>query len=261
MLAVVTDDPVTLSKSQIDRLGDRLRQQTPTEVDLRLLHQYRRSFGDAYESVVATIRQEIGLEPTGRPAKSTPSIIEKLLRERVRLSQVQDIAGCRVVVHDIPAQERALKQLLNVFPRATIVDRRQQSSHGYRAVHLIVRLGARPIEIQLRTTLEHRWAELSEKLSDVWEHDIKYGGGRPPIRRALDETSQSVQRIEQRETKLHEFNDAVREGRAQLLRDLSPEEVQSAETSALSIATELAKARQELFAMFDRLLAIFTKAH
>ena len=85
-----------LSKNQINRLGDRLRTDDVGESDLRLLDNYRRSFTDAYEDVVARIRDQLGLEPTGRPAKSKTSIIEKLRRERTRLSRMQDIAGCRV---------------------------------------------------------------------------------------------------------------------------------------------------------------------
>ena len=68
-----------LSKTQIDRLGDRLRKDDITEADLRLLDEYRRSFGKAYELVVGAIQSELGLEPTGRPTKSTTSISEKLL--------------------------------------------------------------------------------------------------------------------------------------------------------------------------------------
>lgn len=67
-----------LSKNQIDRLGDRLRKGDISEHDLRLLDSYRLSFGNAYEYVVGQIRDQLKLEPTGRPAKSTKSIIEKL---------------------------------------------------------------------------------------------------------------------------------------------------------------------------------------
>ena len=74
------------SKSQIDRLGNRLRKGDIEEADLRLLDDYRRSFGDAYELVVGAIQTELGLQPTGRPAKSTTSISEKLNRESIRLS-------------------------------------------------------------------------------------------------------------------------------------------------------------------------------
>ena len=61
-----------VSKTQLDRLGDRLRKDDISEADLRLLDQFRRSFSDAYETVVGRIRCELVLEPTGRPAKSTP---------------------------------------------------------------------------------------------------------------------------------------------------------------------------------------------
>jgi len=45
-----------ISKTQIDRLGDRLRKGSVTDSDLRLLDQYRRSFSEAYEMVTAAIR-------------------------------------------------------------------------------------------------------------------------------------------------------------------------------------------------------------
>ena len=73
-----------LSKTQIDRLGDRLKKGFPSDDDLRLLDEYRLSFGAAYNLVIRTIRDKLHLEPTGRPAKSTSSIAEKLLRESIR---------------------------------------------------------------------------------------------------------------------------------------------------------------------------------
>ena len=92
---------IEISKTQIDRLGERLKKGNITEEDLRLLDEYRRSFTKAYETVVGIIRNEVTLEPTGRPAKSTSSISDKLRREHIRLTQIQDIAGCRLVVTDI----------------------------------------------------------------------------------------------------------------------------------------------------------------
>lgn len=88
---------VELTKTQIDRLGDRLRQDV-SETDLKLLDSYRKSFGSAYGNAIKIIQEKLKLQPTGRPAKSTISIVDKLRRETSRLSQVQDIAGCRIVV-------------------------------------------------------------------------------------------------------------------------------------------------------------------
>lgn len=126
-----------ISKTQIDRLGDRLRKESITDSDLRLLDEYRRSFSTAYGTVVGSVRRQLGLEPTGRPAKSTTSIAEKLRRESIRLSQIQDIAGCRLLVSDITEQDRVVSSLVGLFPGSSVVDRRQRPSHGYRAVHVI----------------------------------------------------------------------------------------------------------------------------
>ena len=112
-----------VSKTQIDRLGDRLKGGPHTESDLRLLDDYRRSFGEAYEAVVQAIRQR-GEFPTGRLAKSTLSITEKLRRESLRLSQMQDIAGCRVVVGNVVEQEQFVASLITDFPKASLIDRR-----------------------------------------------------------------------------------------------------------------------------------------
>src|SRR5207247_6581709 len=103
-----------ISKTQIDRLGDRLKLGPHAESDLRLLDNYRRSFGEAYEAVVRTIRQR-GEFPTGRLAKSTLSIVEKLRRESLRLSQMQDIAGCRVVVVNVVEQEQLVASIKTDF--------------------------------------------------------------------------------------------------------------------------------------------------
>ena len=100
-----------VSKSQIDRLGDRLRTADINEEDFRLLDHYRLSFREAFEFVVRRIRDDLGFEPTGRPAKSTTSISEKLRRETIRLTQIQDIAGCRIVTPDILEQELVVIEL------------------------------------------------------------------------------------------------------------------------------------------------------
>jgi len=185
-----------LSKHQIDRLGDRLRKADISDDDLRLLDSYRRSFTEAYEAVVGQIRNQLGLEPTGRPAKSTTSISEKLRRESIRLSQMQDIGGCRLIVEGIGKQDEVTAQLRSLFDKTIIVDRRDHPSHGYRAVHVIVGYRGKLIEIQIRTGLQHLWAELSEKLSDVVDNAIKYGSGNEEIVSVLANLSQDTMNIE-----------------------------------------------------------------
>ena len=193
-----------LSNTQIDRLGDRLRQGSPSESDLILLDGYRRSFGEAYDIVVRTIRDRLQLESTGRPAKSTSSLIEKLHRESIRLSQVQDISGCRVVVTDVAEQARVIASLESNFPGASVVDRKENPSYGYRAVHVIARFSGKLIEIQVRSMLQHIWAELSEKHADVIDPDIKYGGGPEIVQKALATISTGIAQLESIEYNLQQ---------------------------------------------------------
>lgn len=181
----------SFSKSEIDRLGDRLRA-GETEPDLRMLDEYRQSFANAYANVTETTRKLSQLEVTGRPAKSTTAIVEKLRRESIRLSQMQDIAGCRVLVKDLKSQNALVKHLEAAFVDVVIVDRRAQPSHGYRAVHLVVTSELRTVEIQVRTTLQHFWALLSEKVADKLGNAIKYGRGDPAVQQQLEGLSASV---------------------------------------------------------------------
>jgi len=181
-----------MTKTQVDRLGERLRRGDISEADLRALDIYRRSFAESYERVVRALTRKLNLSPTGRPAKSTTSIIEKLRRESIRLTQMQDVAGCRIRVRDVSHQDVTLRRITALFDDVTLVDRRARPSHGYRAVHAIVRLKGQPIEIQVRTPLQHLWAELSEKLADVVDPAIKYGGGAPEFQRFLTISSELV---------------------------------------------------------------------
>jgi putative GTP pyrophosphokinase len=187
-----------MTKNQIDRLGTRLKAGSHTEGDLRLLDEYRLSFREAYETVIRTIGLR-GALPTGRPAKSTPSIVEKLRRESIRLCQMQDIAGCRVIVEEPVEQERFVATIVTDFSGAIVIDRRANPSHGYRAMHVIVEMSGKPIEIQVRTKLQHLWAEISEKSSDIINSAIKHGGGPDWWRNKLEEYSEWVAKHEKHE--------------------------------------------------------------
>lgn len=186
-----------VSKTQIDKLGERLKSGAYSDDDLRELDAYRQTFVDVYTLVVGRIRGELGLEPTGRPAKSTLAVVEKLQRETIRLSQIQDIAGCRIVVPTVLEQNSTVARLLQLFPSAAFIDRRAVPSHGYRAVHLVVSDDGRSVEIQIRSRLQHLWAELSEKATDALGEALKYGIGDPRALEFLDRASFLIHEHEQ----------------------------------------------------------------
>jgi len=149
------------SAREVDRLGERIKIGSLTEPDRRLLLEFRASFLPAYVEVITKIREELGIDPSGRPEKTPESIVSKLQRGETSLSRMQDVAGCRIVVTD-RQQNDVVADLVQVFERTRVVDRPAKPRHGWRAVHVIVRTQCRPVEVQVRPYLQDVWANFVE---------------------------------------------------------------------------------------------------
>jgi ppGpp synthetase/RelA/SpoT-type nucleotidyltranferase len=174
---------VTLSKSQIDKLGERLRKMAqPTADDLHRLSEFvtaQDPIRVAAESAVRALTLHEG-SPTSR-LKTNVSIIEKLRRQRTSLSKMQDIVGVRLITSgNRTTQDALVKALCDRWPDHRVYDRRERPQQGYRAVHVVVHIDERPAELQVRTPLQHKWAEVFEKVADQWGRNIRYG--EPPDR-------------------------------------------------------------------------------
>jgi ppGpp synthetase/RelA/SpoT-type nucleotidyltranferase len=219
-------NPIHPSRAQIDQLGIRLRADDYSDDDLRMLDRFRRSYASVYEHTVNVIREKLRLEPTGRPAKSTNAIRDKLCRSSMRLSQMQDISGCRLIVTDRRQQDLLIAELTGLFPGSTVVDRRDKPSHGYRAVHVIVWIGNKAVEVQVRTEPQQAWAEYAEKLADTIDPELKYGGGpqgQRAIIQALSNVAHFVEQIELDGTGQHQQFAAALAEVASKLADLHRE--------------------------------------
>jgi putative GTP pyrophosphokinase len=191
-----------MNNSEINRLGDLLRQGALTPSLLSQLDEYRRSFQAPIAEVVAAIRVELAQFPemtiiTLRPSKATPSIVAKLRRQpTLKLSQIQDIAGLRLLAMDRRFQDAWCQEILKIFPEGKVLDRRDKPSFGYRALHLVVKRLDRTVEIQIRTRLQHMWAHLSEKIADKIGHDFKYGLLSNPLYEEMLELSDEINDFE-----------------------------------------------------------------
>lgn len=126
---------------------------------------------------------------------------------------MQDIIGCRIIVANRCDQYQFLDSLwlpqpsydqfepigVNPGPRpfreATLIDRSESPSHGYRAVRLVVTEHAAPYEIQVRTRLQDRWAQLSERIDDRFP-GTKYGQGPPVLQEMLRNLSKQTAEAE-----------------------------------------------------------------
>lgn len=107
------------------------------------------------------------------------------LHSSMALSQMQDIGGCRAVVHSVAA----VRELVDVYERGRLrhtlrrktdyIERPRSS--GYRAVHLIYRYrGRRPgpydslhVEMQIRTEIQHIWAMAVETVGTFLSQALK----------------------------------------------------------------------------------------
>lgn len=122
--------------------------------------------------------------------KRLPAIEHKLSRmPHLRLSEMQDIGGCRAVVRTV----RNVRQLRESFLQSQIKHRFQRETDyisepkddGYRGIHLIYRYHSdkieayqgMKIEVQLRTRLQHAWATAVETVGTFRQEMLKSDQG------------------------------------------------------------------------------------
>ena len=135
--------------------------------------------------------------------KRLSSISAKLQRfPDMKLSQMQDIGGCRAVVENT----EGVRQLVSLYARARAKNPKRRHEFlndkdyiahpkvdGYRGVHLIYRYRSTSrkhgvytglkIEIQLRSKLQHAWATAVETVSIFTGQALKSSGGEADWRR------------------------------------------------------------------------------
>jgi putative GTP pyrophosphokinase len=184
------------SRTQLDQTGERIRDDKATPEDWRVLTEYRLGMRDAVVPLLHQVREfgKMSGFPFTARLKTNYSVEQKLRRTTIRLRQIDDIMGCRLIVPDRAAQDQFASQVARLAP-AKVRDRRERPSHGYRAVHVI--LGDDPfLEVQIRTTFQDAWAELSERAADKHGIDLKYGGGPEDAQQLLGLLSAHIHIVE-----------------------------------------------------------------
>ena len=121
--------------------------------------------------------------------KRKPQIIRKLKRLSVRLTQLQDIGGLRIIIdsnHEIDKLYNYLFEKVNnqeKFKIIRVVDYRERGRDitGYRALHIIFSRDGFNLELQIRSRIQHYWAESIERTSVIYGYHLKEQEGAPDV--------------------------------------------------------------------------------
>ena len=201
-------DPKKYSKSKTDSAGEILRLKNGTEEEkieaLAILSNWRASH--SYPMHIFTKRLKRVAENldkhaiTAQRLKRVPSIIKKLNRKysgrqaTMKLTQIQDIAGCRTV---LPSIELVQKLYDSSYGKGSDIKHLKFSeknyitnpkSDGYRSIHLVYKYNSDKkgkeryngllVEVQIRTELQHIWATAVETVDFFTGQAIKSNEGK-----------------------------------------------------------------------------------
>lgn len=130
-------------------------------------------------------RGELSIAPPAQRLKRLDAIIAKLARQSTRLSQMEDVAGCRAVLQPflIGRVARRIRRNWGIVNEDDYFANPKQD--GYRALHIVVQRDSRLVEIQLRTVALHFWAEVLENVAAATGVDLKHEHGPPRVREAF----------------------------------------------------------------------------
>ncbi|MGK3950138.1 hypothetical protein [Microbacterium sp. K2] len=188
-----------LGTNALKRLGEAIASGGELTADHRDLYeafirdadQRRAIVQSAVSSLLAGAADQLpraSVAATGR-TKTLKTLREKLIRSpHEKLPSIRDVAGVRIVADCSILEQRVVAGVigqalsengmlgeLGFSGAPQLIDRLETPMHGYRALHLAVRLDNTPVEIQIRTALQHSWAALMELLCDRWGREPRYG--------------------------------------------------------------------------------------
>ena len=192
-----------VSNSRADRAGEafrewvaadaQTRQKTfdATRIEVGVIANYRAMHAYPLRKVTMGVRTMIETElgwrapRPGQRFKRMDRILPKLLRfPRMRMSQMEDIGGCRAVFDSVEQVHAVARRIRRRWSHARVTDHiAEPKADGYRSLHIIEKRDGRLIEVQLRTTLQHAWAEAIESAAPLTGYNLKDGEGPADLKR------------------------------------------------------------------------------
>ena len=190
--------PSKFSGDDIDRAGEilaRLPDDAPPDAEWLEAAQLVNQWRTLHTGPLTTFRNNLRRRAKSRGIvagriKRLPSIISKLQRlSRIRLSEMQDIAGCRAILSSVEDAFQVANSLMESRVKHRLVRTHNYLAEprrsGYRSLHLIYSYRADRkhalvglnVEIQIRTRLQHQWATAVETVETFTGEALKSGGG------------------------------------------------------------------------------------
>lgn len=183
------------SKKDVQRAGETLIVEEIWEKDneafrwsMRVLSNWRANHAEVLNEITETL-QTAGSKVDRKAIvvkrlKRTPSIVRKLRRfNKMKLRNMQDIAGCRAIVSTTKNVYK-VKRELTKSGRFKVRDYIEKpKSDGYRGMHLVCKVKNSnhghqyPVEIQLRSKIQHSWATAVEIVDLFTKQTLKSNVG------------------------------------------------------------------------------------
>ncbi|MBU0460865.1 MAG: RelA/SpoT domain-containing protein [Nanoarchaeota archaeon] len=198
-------NPKVFSKSQTDLAGEILRNPLSSEEDknnaLEVLSNWRGAHSypmHVFKQRLKNVSEKIDQDAlSAQRLKRVPSIIKKIDRKyngkkaTMKLTQMQDIAGCRVVMSDVLLAKKLYQEYyIKSDLKHKKVNEKDYIAHpkkdGYRSIHLIykyysdkgkVDYNGLLVEVQIRSKLQHIWATAVETVDFFTRQAIKSNQG------------------------------------------------------------------------------------
>lgn len=187
-----------ISKSKIDKAGiilsDTKRDYDELSLELDyIFEEYRKDHLNPLTSL--TLEMQKWLQVYGgeyyiaQRLKRRPQILRKMRRLSVRLTQLQDIGGCRIIVNkneDVDRLISFISERLSASESFKVIRRTDyrdlgRDDSGYRAYHIVLEVLGRRVELQLRSRIQHYWSESIERTSVIYGKRLKEGEGDPEV--------------------------------------------------------------------------------
>ena len=191
--------------------------------------------GVVYSLLKTLVHQEVHTHQITYRVKDKESLATKIVRKNYKyqdINEITDLVGFRIILYfedDINEVERIISKEFNV-DRFNSVDKRDVDAEkfGYRSLHYVVSLNERRLElpeykrfenikfeIQIRSILQHSWAEI--------EHDIGYKGANEIPRTARRTFYRIAALLEQADIEFVKLKQELRRHESKLIQEMTAE--------------------------------------